>query len=103
MKKRGRPVLGAIVGFFTGLFLALALLFNGVIPLESNLLVILPIAGLVLNFALAMWFSIPTKKSRAAETAASASAERAVVPVGTEREDADTADDASEGGGSDEA
>lgn len=56
MKRRGRPVLGAFSGFFAGLFIGLSLLFNGVIPLDSILLVVLPVAGLVLVFAAAMWF-----------------------------------------------
>ncbi len=58
MKRRGRPILGLISGFFTGLFLALTLLLNGVIPLESNLLVILPIGIMLLVWAMAMWFPI---------------------------------------------
>ena len=58
MKRRGRPVLGAFSGFFAGLGLGLTLLFYGVIPLDSALLVILPVAGLLLVWAMAMWFPI---------------------------------------------
>lgn len=46
---RGRPVLGAIAGFFFFLFLALDLLFLGVIPLDSALITILPILGIILG------------------------------------------------------
>ncbi|MBW2526771.1 MAG: hypothetical protein JRI23_21490 [Deltaproteobacteria bacterium] len=65
MKRRGRPVLGAFSGFFAGLFIGLSLLFYGVIPLESNLLVILPVAGLVLVWAMAMWLPIPRGRAAA--------------------------------------
>lgn len=58
MKRRGRPLLGLVSGFFAGLFLATSLLLYGVIPLDSPLLVILPVAGLVLVFSAAMWFPI---------------------------------------------
>lgn len=61
MKRRGRTVLGAFSGFFSGLFLALSLLFYGMIPLESALLVILPVGGLVLVWAMAMWFPLGRK------------------------------------------
>ncbi len=58
MKRRGRPVLGAISGFFTGLFLALTLLAFGGIALDSVFLTLLPIAGMVLVFVIAMWFPV---------------------------------------------
>ena len=54
-KRRGRPVLGAVSGLATGLGLAASLLFNGIVALDSPLLVILPIGGLVLVPALAIW------------------------------------------------
>lgn len=57
-KRRGRPALGALSGFVTGLGLALSLLFNGMIPLDSALLVVLPVAGLLLVWAVAMWAPI---------------------------------------------
>lgn len=56
MKRRGRPVLGAFSGFFFGLFLSLTLLAFGVIPLDSILVILLPVLGLVLVPAMAMWF-----------------------------------------------
>ena len=44
---RGRPVAGAIFGFFFFFFIALDLLFFGVIPLKSAVITILPIVGIV--------------------------------------------------------
>ena len=57
-KRRGRPVMAAIFGFLTGLFAAVSLLAFGVIPLESVLLIALPVIGLVVAFAIAMWAPI---------------------------------------------
>jgi hypothetical protein len=51
----GRRVLGAISGFFAGLFVGLDLLFFGVVALDSVLLTILPVVGVVAGTALAMW------------------------------------------------
>ena len=47
MKARGRPILGAIAGLVFGLSLALLLLVLGIVALDSILLSILPLAGLV--------------------------------------------------------
>jgi hypothetical protein len=55
MKRRGRPILGLVSGFFTGLFLGLTLLLFGVIPLDSILLTTLPIILMVIVWAIAMW------------------------------------------------
>ncbi|HEY2814277.1 MAG TPA: hypothetical protein VGJ03_12495 [Acidimicrobiales bacterium] len=55
MKARGRPVLGGIFGFLFFLFLALDLLFFGVIPLKSILITLLPLLGIVLGVACAFW------------------------------------------------
>lgn len=54
-RPRGRPVLGAFSGFLSGLFIGLDLLFFGVVRLDSALLAILPIVGLIAGIALAMW------------------------------------------------
>lgn len=54
MKSRGRPVLAAISGLFLGLFIALDLLFFGIIPLNSVMITILPGLGLVLFPVLAI-------------------------------------------------
>lgn len=52
MRRRGRPVMGAIMGLLFGLFFALALVFQGTLRLDSNLVAILPIAGLLLGLLL---------------------------------------------------
>jgi hypothetical protein len=52
---RRRWLLGSISGFGFGLFLALDLLFFGVLALDSDWLGYLPIAGLVAGLALALW------------------------------------------------
>lgn len=57
-KRRGRPVLGAVSGFAAGLGLAASLLFNGVVALDSPLLVILPVAGLLIVPAIAIWMPL---------------------------------------------
>ena len=54
-KQRGRPIMAAIFGFLTGFFGAITLLAFGVIPLESVLVTLLPVVGLVVAFAIAMW------------------------------------------------
>lgn len=45
MKQRGRPVLGAIAGFFFGIFLSFDLVMFDVMALDSNVLAALPVAG----------------------------------------------------------
>ena len=44
---RGRPVLGAVFGFLCFLFIALDLLFFGVVPLNSAVITVLPLVGIV--------------------------------------------------------
>ena len=58
MNYRGRPVLAAVCGFFTGLFAALDLVFFGVIRLDNLAVTILPIVGLIAGTLLAMWAPI---------------------------------------------
>lgn len=50
---KGHPILGVISGFFFGLFLAATLFLYGVVSLDSNLLPILPLAGIVVGLVLA--------------------------------------------------
>ncbi len=50
---RGRPVLGAVAGFFFGLFLAVTLVLAGVLPLNSVLVTLLPFVGIGYGLALA--------------------------------------------------
>lgn len=52
---KGRPILGAISGFFFGLLLGITLWMWGVVPLHSDLLLILPILGIVLGLVMAWW------------------------------------------------
>ena len=61
MKKR--PVLGAFSGFFFGLFLGLFLFTTGVIKLDSVLLTLLPVLGLVVGIAGALWGPIPPRRT----------------------------------------
>lgn len=44
---RGRPVLGAIAGFFFGAFIGFDLFVLGVLPLQSIVLTILPVLGVI--------------------------------------------------------
>jgi len=53
--QRGRPVLGAIAGFIFGLALALDLLLAGTIPLDSALVVLLPVIFLVVGIAVGIF------------------------------------------------
>lgn len=52
---KGHPVRGAIFGFLFFLFVALDLLFFGVIPLDSAVITILPLVGIVLGL---VWAAI---------------------------------------------
>lgn len=70
---KGRPILGVMSGFMFGLFLGPTLFLWGVIPLHSNLIVILPLAGIVLGLVMAWWAPFGRKTS-------SATAEAMAVP-----------------------
>ena len=64
-RRKARPVLALNLGFFIGLFLTTTLLLNGVIPLESNRVIILPIGIAIFGFAMAKPFPIRrTARSR---------------------------------------
>jgi len=52
---KGRPILGVISGFFFGLLGGISLFLWGIIPLHSDLLLILPILGVVLGLVMAWW------------------------------------------------
>lgn len=75
MRRRGRPVLGAISGFLFGLFLGLELLMFKVITSASVLLVALPIVGLVAGVALALVAPLGGKGASPAAAAASPASE----------------------------
>ena len=64
---KGRPILGVISGFFFGLFLGATLWLWGVLPLNSDFLLILPILGIVLGLVMAWW--APFGKSKEPEVA----------------------------------
>ena len=52
---KGRPILGAFSGFFFGLLLGISLWLWGMVPLHSDLLLILPILGTLLGLVMAWW------------------------------------------------
>lgn len=56
-------MLAALSGFFAGVFLALDLVFFGVIRLDNIAVTILPILGLIGGILLALW--APLGRSRA--------------------------------------
>lgn len=63
MKRRGRPVLGAISGLFLGLFAAVDLQQFSVRPLDSMSLFGLPALGLVIGLAFALWAPFGRKRA----------------------------------------
>lgn len=66
MRRRGRPVLGAIAGLFLGLFVGLDLAQFGVRPPDNVSVIVLPLAGLVLGLGLALWAPFGRKRAAAA-------------------------------------
>ena len=73
---KGRPFLGVISGFFFGLFGGITLFLFGIIPLDSHLLWILPIIGIVLGLLMATWapFRSGSKSQQAPAATASPTA-----------------------------
>ncbi len=63
---RGRPVLGAISGFFFGIFTSLALMMFGIWPLDALSVFGLPVLFLIAGAGLALW--APLGRNRAAGT-----------------------------------
>ena len=94
MTYRGRPVLGAIAGLLFGLFLAVDLIMGNAVSSGTNLVLVLPAAGVVVGIALALWApfrwrarpaGVPTTVGPAGPVEAVGGAERAgatVAPVG---------------------
>ena len=71
MRRGGHPILGAIVGFFLFLFIAIHLVLFGVISTYSNVVSILAIAGIVVGF---LWgWRAPFRRDRVVETRSSTS------------------------------
>ena len=61
VRARGRPVLGAVNGLFLGLFVAADLLFFGVVRLDSVVITIVVIAGVVSGIVLGWWGPLAAK------------------------------------------
>lgn len=55
MRRRGRPILGAVTGLLFGLFASLTLIMEGLLPLNNTMLAIYPVAGLILGLILGLW------------------------------------------------
>jgi hypothetical protein len=54
VKQRGRPIRGAIAGFFFGLFVSLDLVIFGVLALDADILALFPRLALAGGVALGM-------------------------------------------------
>lgn len=65
---KGRPVRGAVCGLLFGLFLSLFLLTVGVLPLDSILVVVVPVLFLVAGILLGV--AAPFKRDRLQRPAA---------------------------------
>jgi hypothetical protein len=79
-QRRRHPIWAAVSGFFLGLFVALDLLFLGVIPLNSVVITLLPIVGLVLFAVLGFMGPLRKKNPEPAVTANTAPIEQYVPP-----------------------
>ena len=87
MTRRGRPVLGAIMGLLFGVFVALDLAFFGVRPLDSFSVIGLPLIGLALGLGLAYWAPFGRKRA-VADAASPTPGPRPAGPSGPPPEDA---------------
>jgi hypothetical protein len=65
MRRRGRPVLGAIAGLLFGVFVGLDLWLFGVVPSDSVVLTVLPFLGLVLGLVLGLTGPIGRRRGAA--------------------------------------
>lgn len=63
MRRRGRPVLGAISGLLFGLFVAVDLQQFGIRPLDTVSFYGLPAIGIVLGIVLALWAPFGRKRA----------------------------------------
>jgi hypothetical protein len=61
--RRGRPVLGAFAGFFSGLFLAIVLLGAGIVPLNSLVVTLLPVVLLGFGIVWGRWAPLGRKRA----------------------------------------
>jgi hypothetical protein len=53
-RQRGRPVLGAVAGFFFGIFVSLDLVVFGVLPLQADAPAFMPLLGAVAGVLLGL-------------------------------------------------
>jgi hypothetical protein len=81
MRFKGRPILGAIMGFLMFFFIALDLVFFGVLPLNSAMVTILPVAGIVIGLLWAYFAPLGGKKRAAAEPVPAYAAAPAPAPA----------------------
>lgn len=66
MERKGRPVLGGVMGLFFGLFVGLDLFVFGIVALDSVVITALPVAGLLAGVALGITAPFGTREDRGA-------------------------------------
>lgn len=66
MSGRGRPILGAICGLLLGLFLGIDLFLFGIVPLDSVVITLLVVLGLVAGIVLGL--RAPLNRSRSSSS-----------------------------------
>lgn len=64
-KRRKHPIVGGIAGFFFFLFLTVELLVFGVLGSDSIFMLVLPILGIFVGVALALWGPLGQRQGRA--------------------------------------
>jgi hypothetical protein len=82
---RGRPLRGAIAGFFLGLFLSLDLLIFGVVALDADILAVLPVLGLLAGLALGLTAPLHRGRPAAAVEPATEPLQVDVAPIEAHR------------------
>jgi hypothetical protein len=82
-RHRGRPVLGAVAGFFFGIFIALDLVVFGVMPLHADALAFMPLLGLVAGLFMGLKAPFARRGSKQAMSSQAATADRTPEPVGS--------------------
>lgn len=70
MRRRGRPVLGAICGLLFGFFVALDLVVFGLVALDSIVVTIVIVAGLLLGLILGLTAPLGRRRRAGAATTA---------------------------------
>lgn len=66
MERKGRPVLGAVMGLFFGLFVGLDLFMFGIVALDSVVITVLLVAGLLAGIALGLTAPFGARQDRTA-------------------------------------